>query len=346
MFHTFTPFPTNVHMLVFLRDFSSRSPLHAILVLLMLMFGGASLASFIGFVIAQVFMGVPLLTNPQLADDLMTDPALLNVLRMMQVLQAIGMLVLPSVLLLAIETEKADMRALFRMPTRQPVLLCVAVFLVLLPFINFIADLNAQVTLPGAFGEWAAAKEAQLAELTERFLDMPHLGWLAFNLVMIAMLPALGEELLFRGVLQRKLTQWSGNAHVAVWVAAFLFSAIHMQFLGFVPRLLMGAVLGYLLVWSGNLWYPIIAHFMNNAGAVVIMYLQQHGRLGEEAGDMGIGNPVQAAFSLTFGMMLLYLFHVGVGARNPSISAGQDLGRGTRDEGRETGDEGRGTGDE
>ncbi len=94
---------------------------------------------------------------------------------------------------------------------------------------------------------------------------------------MIALLPALGEELLFRGVAQRLLANWSGNAHVAVWVAAILFSAIHMQFLGFVPRLCMGAALGYLFLWSGNRWYPIIAHFANNAMAVVIVYMQQHG---------------------------------------------------------------------
>lgn len=325
-------------MLDTLRHFVSRSPLHGILVLLMLMLGGASLASFIGLVIAQLFMGVPLLSDPRLADGLMTDPALLHVVRLMQVLQAIGMLVLPSLLLLAVGNEKATLRELFRSPTRQPVLLCVAVFLVLLPFINFTADLNAKVELPGAFGEWAAAKEAQLAELTERFLDMPHLGWLALNLLMIALLPALGEELLFRGVLQRLMQRWTGNAHVAVWVAALLFSAFHIQFLGFVPRMLMGAVLGYLLVWSGNLWYPIIAHFTNNAGAVILMYLQEHGQLGADAGDMGIANPVQAAFSLAFGMMLMYLFRVGAVRLDLGREA-RDVGRGTRDVGRETRDE-------
>lgn len=282
----------------------------------MLMLGGASLASFLGFIIAQVFMGVPLLTEPHLADDLMTNPALLPVVRLMQVLQAIGMLVLPSAVLLFLGTDKAEIHALFRPPVRQPMLLCVAVFLVLLPFINFIADLNAQVTLPGNFGEWAAAKEAQLAELTAHFLVMPHLGTLTFNLFMIALLPALGEELLFRGVLQRLLSRWSGSAHLAVWVAAFLFSAIHLQFLGFVPRMLMGAVLGYLLLWSGNLWYPIIAHFVNNAGAVIIMYMQQHGQLDEGTANIGTGNAVQAAFSLVFGMMLLYLFQALHQTRN------------------------------
>lgn len=299
-------------MLHALRDFTSRSPLHGILVLLMLMFGGASLASFIGFAIAQLFMDVPMLSDPAIAGRLTTDPALLPVVRMMQVMQALGMLVMPSVVFLFIGGDMAVSSPLFRLPMRQPVMLSIALFLILLPFINYTADLNAQVELPGAFGEWAAAKETELAELTGRFLDMPHLGWLAFNLFMIALLPALGEELLFRGVLQRSVARWSGSAHVAVWVAAIVFSAIHMQFLGFVPRLLMGAVLGYLLLWGGNLWYPIIAHFTNNAAAVVLTYAQQHDMLVADVDSIGVGQPVQAAFSLMFGMMLMYLFRMGI----------------------------------
>lgn len=294
-------------MLAALREFAARSPLNAILLLLLSMFGGVSVASFVGFAIAQLFMGVPLLTDPSLAERLTTDPALLPVLRMMQIMQALGMLVLPSLFHLMLEGE--GVRSLFRSPVRQAVMLSVAVFLVLLPSINFMADLNAQVQLPGAFGSWALDKEAELGRLTERFLQMPHVGHLLFNLVMIALLPAVGEELLFRGVLQRLVQRWSGSSHLAVWVAAVLFSAIHMQFLGFVPRLLMGAVLGYLLLWSGNLWYPIIAHFANNAAAVLIVYLQQMGKLGAEVDGLGVGNPMQAVFSLAFGLMLLYLFH-------------------------------------
>ena len=90
---------------------------------------------------------------------------------------------------------------------------------------------------------------------------------------MIAIIPAIGEELLFRGVIQRIFTRWTRSNHWGIWIAAILFSALHMQFYGFVPRMLLGVLFGYLLVWSGSMWLPIIAHFLNNALAVIAMYM-------------------------------------------------------------------------
>ena len=120
------------------------------------------------------------------------------------------------------------------------------------------------------------ASEEQAAALTEAFLKMSTPGELIFNLFMIALIPAIGEELLFRGIVQNIFSRWLKNNHAAVWFTAILFSAMHMQFYGFIPRLMLGAMLGYLLVWSGNLWWPIIAHFVNNAAAVIFSYLFQN----------------------------------------------------------------------
>ena len=92
---------------------------------------------------------------------------------------------------------------------------------------------------------------------------------------MIGVLPAIGEEVLFRGVLQRKLTEHWVNPHLAIWVAAALFSAIHVQFYGFLPRLLLGALFGYLYYWSGSLLIAIFAHFVNNGVMVLMLYLYQ-----------------------------------------------------------------------
>jgi hypothetical protein len=85
---------------------------------------------------------------------------------------------------------------------------------------------------------------------------------------MIAILPALGEELLFRGLIQHLISRWFRNSHVAIFGTAFLFSFIHFQFFGFVPRFLLGLYFGYLLFWSGSLWLPIVAHLINNGLAV------------------------------------------------------------------------------
>ncbi|MDB4655998.1 CPBP family intramembrane metalloprotease, partial [Flavobacteriales bacterium] len=108
--------------------------------------------------------------------------------------------------------------------------------------------------------------------------------------------------------LQSGLQRFWKNPHLAIWVTAVVFSAVHFQFLGFVPRMLMGAAMGYLFFWSGNLWYPIMAHFTNNAMAVVLSYGIQHGAVRSEIENAGIENGTMAALSLLFCLMLLYLF--------------------------------------
>jgi hypothetical protein len=92
-------------------------------------------------------------------------------------------------------------------------------------------------------------------------------------LTVIAIVPAIGEEFLFRGIVQNLLLNVSRNIHLSIWISAFLFSAIHFQFFGFVPRMLLGALFGYLYFWSGNLLYPIAAHFINNGFTLLMIYL-------------------------------------------------------------------------
>ncbi|MFP4091675.1 MAG: CPBP family intramembrane glutamic endopeptidase [Cyclobacteriaceae bacterium] len=133
------------------------------------------------------------------------------------------------------------------------------------------------------FEEWASAKEEQLRKMTEYLTRFTNIGGLLVGLIVIAVIPAIGEELVFRGLGQRILTGLSGSHHAGIWIAAFLFSFIHLQFYGFFPRLLLGALFGYIYYWSGNLWYPIFAHFVNNAFTLVMLYMYQ-----QEATDMNI----------------------------------------------------------
>ena len=114
--------------------------------------------------------------------------------------------------------------------------------------------------------------ENTAAELQERFLSGTSYLDLFVNIVVMAIAPAVCEELLFRGVIQNQLEKWFKNAHVAVWVAAIIFSAIHFQFYGFFPRMILGAALGYLLVYGKSLWLPIVAHALNNFMAVVVAW--------------------------------------------------------------------------
>lgn len=87
----------------------------------------------------------------------------------------------------------------------------------------------------------------------------------------MALCPAITEEFFFRGALQRLIGKWNPNPHFVIWSAAILFSAFHLQFYGFIPRMLLGAYLGYLLLWTRSIWIPVFAHFINNATAVIGM---------------------------------------------------------------------------
>ena len=132
-------------------------------------------------------------------------------------------------------------------------------------------------------GPLVAHYESAAEVITKALLTMPDGGSFALTLFTIALLPALCEEIAFRGVLMPRLARYTGNVHVAVWVSAALFSAIHMQFFGFVPRMLIGAWLGYLTIHSGRLWPAVVAHFINNGAAVVAAYV-----LGEEWLETGL----------------------------------------------------------
>lgn len=298
-----------------LKNYLDRSYYNRALFLVLLVCVGASFFSFIGFVISELLLGVPLLTQPDLLDNL-TEPQLLPALRLMQILQAFGMMIIPAATYLILTMSRHELRSLFVTPERQPVMLSIVFFMVAFPLVNFLAYWNETWQLPGFLGEWSLTKDDQAGKLTTMLLDMPNGLMLALNLLMIGLLPAIGEELIFRGILQRGILKWSGNPHAAIWLAAIVFSAVHFQILGFVPRLLMGVAMGYLFFWSGNLWYPMIAHLTNNSMAVLLNYGIQHGHIEPSLNDSGIGNAQMAAFSFAFCLMLLYLFKQLLSARN------------------------------
>ena len=115
------------------------------------------------------------------------------------------------------------------------------------------------------------AQEALAEQLTNLLLSGDGLMNLLANLLVVAVMAGITEEFLFRGALQRIIGKWTSNHHIVIWTAAIIFSAFHMQFYGFLPRVLLGAYFGYLLYWSRNIWIPVFAHFVNNAFAVISM---------------------------------------------------------------------------
>jgi len=139
---------------------------------------------------------------------------------------------------------------------------------------------------------------------------MHSVSQMLYMVFMIGLLPALGEELLFRGILQRLFSEWTRNIHAGIWISAVLFSAMHMQFYGFIPRMMLGALLGYLLAWSGSLWLPVIAHFINNASAVVLTYLFSKNVIELDADKIGTGDEMNVVWIsivvVAFLLLLIY----------------------------------------
>ena len=166
--------------------------------------------------------------------------------------------------------------------TGRLALLSIGIMLTALPLINLLVSWNEQIRLPESLSgleQLMQQMEAQADQLLQNFLTYQNGAWwvLLLNLLVLAVLPAIGEELTFRGVLQQLLvsrkSKVESREHVAVWVTAFIFSFIHFQFYGFIPRLLLGALLGYALLWSGNIRYSMIMHATNNALSVLLFYL-------------------------------------------------------------------------
>ena len=189
-----------------------------------------------------------------------------------------------------------------------------AVIVCILPLMSGLISWNAGVHFPAFlhdFELWARAKEDQAAVLTKFLTNLHSTGRFLVGLVVIAIVPAVAEELVFRGVIQRNLVQWFGSRHVGVWLAAAIFSAIHMQFFGFVPRFVLGLVLGYLYEWSGNILVPMAAHFTQNAFQLVLLYAGQRGYLGwdfDADSTEALPWPLVAASAVATGG-LLWLLH-------------------------------------
>ena len=157
-------------------------------------------------------------------------------------------------------------------PSWQEALAAVVVMLLAIPGINLLSAWNQQMVLPewmSGIEQWMRMQEDAAAQLTEQFLRVDTVGGLLVNIGLMALLPAVGEELTFRGVVQGMFTR---NRHVAIWATAAIFSFVHMQFYGFLPRMLMGAMFGYMLWWTGSLWVPMLMHFVNNCAAVVVAF--------------------------------------------------------------------------
>jgi membrane protease YdiL (CAAX protease family) len=188
--------------------------------------------------------------------------------------------------------------------------------LISLPFLNWMIEWNESIKLPeslSALEEMMKASEKRASELSKMLLNMNGVGDLFFNLFLIALIPALGEELLFRGVVQKMFSEIFKNKHAAIILTAVLFSFLHFQFYGFFPRTFFGVLFGYMLIWSGSLKLPVVAHFTNNATVVLVNYFGTENGLSEKLDNIGKSETfILAIISFTLLTVLMFVLYKSV----------------------------------
>ncbi len=238
--------------------------------------------SLVGLLMIKVigdFIGIDDISN--LVDNLNADSSLSdrNGIRIILFLNQLLLFVLPSIAygIWKYKSKLLTGLKLSKFPEGNNILYAILIVLTAFPFVMLIMWLNQQIPITESMLEM----EEKAAETTKYLLTMNSKGEFLFTLFIVAVTPAIGEELMFRGVLQPMFEKLFQNGHIAVWITAILFSAIHFQMQGFLPRMFLGAILGYFFLYTRNLWLPIIAHFIFNGSQVI----------GQYAGQIEVENP-------------------------------------------------------
>ena len=292
---------------------SNLPPFQKLLFVIGIMFLSSFVFFVASFAVARFYYGINLFSNPDILNDL-NNPDVIRSLKVLQVLSGgLGLFIIPAfAAAYFFDNAPAAYLRLKKSAALISIFLIVLILFFSMPFINWMVDINSSLQLPSAFSSlelWMKNSEEEAARLTEAFLQGDSIASLASNLFIVALLPALGEELFFRGILQKLFSQITKNNHIAILITATLFSAFHLQFYGFLPRMVLGVFLGYLLVWSGSLWLPIFAHFINNGAAVVLMFLQQQNKISFDPETVGTSpdEKIMLLSSIAITFFLIYL---------------------------------------
>lgn len=290
---------------------SDRTPFRSLLrILLIVMLGFVIVGPLIGLAASSAFYEGDLLKD---LANFSGQPGFVEAMLLMQgIVTFVGLICFP--ILHITRLEHKSLKPFFpAQPQTLSMLLIVAIIGLAFPIsISPLSEWNMNIKFPefmSGFENWAIQEEERLGKLTEAITDFKSVGEMLIGVLAIAVLPAIGEELVFRGMIQHELWRGTRNIHLAIWLSATLFSAIHMQFYGFVPRLLLGALFGYLYYWSGNLLIPMFSHFFNNAFAVVMVYLN-HMKITEINIEDGDAAPIQYVTTslIVTGGLLYYLW--------------------------------------
>lgn len=299
-----------------------RSAGQSLLTLLFIAFLGVFLAQFIALLTALPFFGFDIARIYDVMTDPTGDPAAHNILLFIQgVSSLLAYGVFPYFFLRSVEHQPFSAVSPKWGLSPIPVMLTIGILYTFLVVDARVIEWNANLNFPPELETSLRQMEDTAMVATKVITDMNGIGDFLIVLLVIAVIPALVEEFLFRGLIQNYLHRLSGNPHVAIWIAALIFSAVHLQFYGFIPRVLLGALFGYLFYYSGNLSVPILAHFLNNGFSLVLVYV-----MGDEVIEGTDGGPEKLPWSFTIvalvGLIILFYYFRGY-HRKQNMSHGE-----------------------
>ena len=240
------------------------------------------------------------------------DATSLNSLRFIQISSQIFTFVLPPILYAMLVKERPFKSLGFSKSTILWMILGVAMMYTILPLNSIFTEWNANIKFPeslASFEKLMQDLQERATEVMAKFVNVDTIGGLIINLFMIAGLAALGEELLFRSVIQTSLIKICKNAHVGIFIASAIFSLFHMEFYGLLPRLVLGLLMGYMYYYSRSIWIPMAMHFANNGTIVFLYYLNNIGAINIDVESFGETNIFVLILSI-IAMVALFWFTV------------------------------------
>jgi uncharacterized protein len=288
----------------------SEKPVFQFFVSLLIIFGVGGILSTILNLVGIFFAGDDLstLTKP-VASLAVRD---INLLRYFLIVQDIALFTIPSIIILKLmNSGSAGKFPDFKIPYLKECGLVVVLTFCIFPVTSFTGQINYAMHLPvwlSGVENWMTHMETDADSTTDLLIVSKTFGAMMVNLLTFGLATAVAEELIFRGVFQKIFYNLFRSGHIAIWVTAVLFSAIHLQFFGFIPRFILGLVFGYLFFWSGNLWLPVIAHFVNNSVPVILVYVQGLEKLNTPSDVPLWHQAIVLPLPIAIGLMILFYF--------------------------------------
>ncbi len=288
---------------------ANREPYRKFLILVGISLILAVISSTIGLLVAQLITGISIFGNASALSNL-NNPEVILALKITQLFSAIGTFLLPPLIAAYLFSDNvADYIGAAKKISVLQIILAIILLICIQPFVNWMSMVNQGIKMPDWIENMLNSPGGSAQKIGEALMKGNGMMELLLSLVIISIIPAISEELIFRGVIQKLFIDLSRNKHFGIILTAILFSARHMDIAGFLPRFALGAILGYMYLWSGSIYLSIVAHFTNNLLAFLMELGQKNNMLSFNPDHLGIvqGQEMVLGASVFLTWSLLFL---------------------------------------